>query len=47
MEFIFLLTVSIDDVINALVLRSTHLSIIWLKGNLESRSLGVFREGES
>ena len=37
MEFIFLLTVRIDDVINGLVLRSTHLSKIWLKSNLESR----------
>ena len=47
MEFIFFLTVSIDDVINALILRSTHLSSIWLKSNLESRSLGIFRVRES
>ena len=39
MEFIFLLTMSIDDVISTLVLRSIHLSRIWLKSNLESGSL--------
>ena len=38
---------SIDDVINALVLRSIHLSRICLKSNLESVSLGIFCERES